>query len=139
MHPVCTYTILLKKSILVVSGLCFGSKFDAHFGWTGRFAENSNLYTFSGYSKSHISWDKKKKEWRMAMYNDPKSYATCNETDGMYPFGIYNWYFFNDSCPRAGPSEIVADNIIRIPISFSACRRNEFTCKDGTWYLLSST
>ena len=50
-----------------------------------------------------------------------------------YPIGIYNWYFFNDTCPRAGLNENVAKDTFKRQISFSACLNDEFTCRDGTW------
>lgn len=67
------------------------------------------------------------------MDDNENIYATCNETGEMYPFGMFNWYFFNDTCPRAGPLDRVGKNIHKFLISFSACSDNEFTCMDGSW------
>ena len=128
----CAICDMQETPVFETRGLCYGSSFDAHFGWTGEMSLSKELYSFRGFSKSIIQWDENQSEWRMSLYHDESIYATCNETGGGYPFGIFNWYFFNDTCPRAGKSETVAENTLRIPISFSACHKDEFSCRDGT-------
>jgi hypothetical protein len=105
--------------IFVLRGLCYGSTFDAHYGWTG-LRNQSEKYSFRGFSKSMLEWDQRNMEWKLFLYNNPLIYATCNESGEGYPFGTLSWHFFNDTCPRAGVAETVAPNIYKFQISFTA-------------------
>jgi hypothetical protein len=67
------------------------------------------------------------------IFSDPNAIATCNSTGDNYPFGTHEWYFINDTCPRAGSQSLVRPNVYKFPISFTACDEEEFTCRDGTW------
>jgi hypothetical protein len=61
-------------------------------------------------------------------------YAICNEKEPNYPFGTFMWYFYNDTCSRAGDEQMVGENIYKLPISLSACDgKKDFNCRDGTW------
>ena len=98
-------------------GLCYGTSFDRHFSWTGSWDPESEQYSFRGFSKSIIKWNNEKKEWILTSYQDKTIYGICNETFEFYPFGTYNWYFFNDTCLR---DEAIQENYIyEFPISFS--------------------
>ena len=121
--------IILTRS--VSQGLCFGTQFDANYGWTGDLEDN--FYSFRGYSNSILKKDKETGIWKLSLYANPFIYAICNETGNGYPIGTYNWYFFNDTCTRAGPSETVSENIYKFPLSFSACQESEYTCRIGAW------
>lgn len=134
-EKLCTVCDIHTIPIFTMRGLCYGSSFDHHYSWTGNLSEDtSQLYDFRGFSKSYLSYEMDRKEWVLSLYTDSDIYATTNETDGqMYPFGTFNWFFFNDTCTRAGPSETVAENTFRMPISLSSCTDDEFTCRDGTW------
>ena len=64
------------------------------------------------------------------LYDNPNIYATCNESIG-YPFGMLNWYFFNDTCEQVVPEQT---NVHKLPINFNGCNPNyEYNCHDGTW------
>lgn len=129
-QQLCSVCDIQSIPIFTMRGLCYGSSFDHHYSWTGN-DSGSDLYAFRGFSKSYLSYEGN--QWILSLYTDGEIYASTNETNGqMYPFGTYNWYFFNDTCPRAGPSETVAENTFRMPISFSACTDDQFTCRDGT-------
>jgi hypothetical protein len=130
----CTACNMKETPIFNMRGLCIGSSFDADYGWTGETSEDSEKYSFRGFSKSIVVWKPTKMEWRLILYSSPNIYATCNETGSEgYPFGTLRWYFFNDTCPRIGETETVADNIYKLDISFTACSDDEFNCRDGTW------
>ena len=122
----------------LIIGLCYGSSFDAHYGWTGEYSENTEIYYFRGFSNSLLVYDQQKSEWKLTLYSNPNIYATCNEST--YPFGMLNWYFFNDTCQRIGSEQTVAKNVYRLPINFNGCNSNyEYNCLDGTWWVYYST
>ena len=54
-------------------GLCFGSQFDAHFGWTGEFSNDSMLYSFRGFSKSILKWNSNEHQWILSLYGNNQS------------------------------------------------------------------
>ena len=113
-------------------GLCFGSTFDAHYGWTGDYSPNTEIYYFRGVTQSLLSYDTEKSEWRLSNYGNPSIYATTNES--VYPFGTMNWYFHGDTCQRISAENMVAENVYKLPINFNGCDPNsEFNCRDGTW------
>lgn len=80
-----------------------------------------------------IEFQPKTQEWKLSLYKNPNAYAICNETQDNYPFGTYIWYFFNDTCPRATERDLVAQNVHKFSLSLSACTKDEFNCRDGTW------
>ena len=130
MHCICIPNAKIINNLIV--GLCYGSSFDAHYGWTGEYSENSEIYYFRGFSNSLLVYDQLKSEWKLTLYSNPNIYATCNEST--YPFGMLNWYFFNDTCQRVGSEQTVAKNVYRLPINFNGCNSNyEYNCLDGTW------
>ena len=106
-------------------GLCPESQFESEFSWTGQLI--GNFYAFRGFSKSFMFWNEKNEEWKIELYGNPDVFAICNETvSGEYPFGVRNWFLFNETCKN---TKIVE----QLKLSFSACLRTEFTCDDGTW------
>ena len=101
--------------VFEMRGLCDDTSFEKHFSLTGIWDEKSEHYNFKGYSDSSIKWNNEKKEWRLTLSQDVNIYGLCNETNGDYPFGLFNWHFFNDTC-----QEDSSDGIgTIIPISFS--------------------
>ena len=131
-HKACAVCYIPKIPIYTMRGLCFGTQFDADYGWTGNETE-SRYYHFQGFTKSMLTRDVQIKQWVLSLHTNPYVYATCNETGDLYPFGTYNWYFFNDTCTRAGPSETVAQDTYKYTISFTSCSKDEFSCNDGSW------
>ena len=107
--------------IFEMRGLCYGTAFDKHFSWTGLWDEETEHYYFRGYSNSIIKWNTKKKEWHLTLYEDKTIYAICNDTNiskhGLYPFGILDWYFFQDTCE--GDEPIQGTEVFKFPISLS--------------------
>ena len=107
--------------IFEMKGLCYGTAFDHHFSWTGLWDEETEHYYFRGYSNSIIKWNDKKKEWHLTLYEDKTIYAICNDTNiskhGLYPFGILDWYFFQDTCE--GDEPIQGTEVFKFPISLS--------------------
>ena len=107
--------------IFEMRGLCYGTAFDKHFSWTGLWDEETEHYYFRGYSNSIIKWNDKKKEWHLTLYEDKTIYAICNDTNiskhGLYPFGILDWYFFQDTCE--GDEPIQGTEVFKFPISLS--------------------
>ena len=107
--------------IFEMRGLCYGTAFDKHFSWTGLWDEETEHYYFRGYSNSIIKWNDKKKEWHLTLYEDKSIYAICNDTNiskhGLYPFGILDWYFFQDTCE--GDEPIQGTEVFKFPISLS--------------------
>ena len=105
---------------------------DEHYGWTGKYIENTEIYDFRGFSNSLLTYDVDKSEWKLILYTNPNIYATCNES--FYPFGTLNWYFYGDTCQQIGSENVVAKNVYKLPINFNACNPNtDFNCADGTW------
>ena len=81
---------------------------------------------FRGFAKSVIQWNELRKEWNLTLYQNKEIYGFCNETEGEYPFGTYNWYFVNDTCTRDKP---LKDGTFKFTISFSPCTPEEYTCR----------
>jgi hypothetical protein len=47
-----------------VLGLCYGSKFDSHYRWTGEMLpDGEEKYTFQGFATSFLSWNGSIKSW----------------------------------------------------------------------------
>ena len=87
---------------------------------------------FQGFSKSAIKYNETKGEWKKYLYANKITYAICNETNGNYPFGLYNWYIINDTCKEGG------QEVQMLPLTFSSCSDSEFVCNDGGWYALQT-
>ena len=118
--------------VFVLRGLCIGSAFDAHYGWTGDFSPDSEIYYFRGVTQSLLEYDNENSEWRLSVYGNPSIYATTNES--VYPFGTMNWYFYGDTCQQIGAENVIEDGVYKLPINFNGCDPNkEFNCRDGTW------
>ena len=84
--------------VFEMRGLCDDTSFERHFSLTGVWDEKTEYYNFKGYSGSSIKWNNKEKEWRLTLSQDKNIYGFCNETNGGYPFGLFNWHFFNETC-----------------------------------------
>ena len=95
-----TCAICNIKSIPVfqMRGLCYGTSFDQHYSWTGKRDKKTGRYYFQGFSNSKIQWNDDQKEWKLTLYQNKTIYGVCNETNGLYPFGTYDWHIFNDTC-----------------------------------------
>ena len=117
----CSICDMKVAPIFEMRGLCYGTAFDKHFSWTGLWDEETEHYYFRGYSNSIIKWNEKKKEWHLTLYEDKTIYAICNDTNiskhGLYPFGILDWYFFQDTCE--GDEPIQGTEVFKFPISLS--------------------
>ena len=117
----CTICDMKAAPVFEMRGLCYGTTFDKHFSWTGLRDEGSEQTFFRGFSNSIIKWNNEKKEWHLKLYEDETIYAICNETsvskNGIYPFGVLDWYFFQDTCERDEP--IQGTEVFKFPISFS--------------------
>ena len=117
----CSICDMKAAPIFEMRGLCYGTAFDKHFSWTGLWDEETEHYYFRGYSNSIIKWNEKKKEWHLTLYEDKTIYAICNDTNvsknGLYPFGILDWYFFQDTCE--GDEPIQGIEVFKFPISLS--------------------
>ena len=98
-------------------GLCIGSSFDRHYSWTGKLDKQTEHYNFQGFANSFIQWNDDQKEWRLTLDQNKTIYATCNETDGLYPSGTFDWNFFNDTC-QVG-NQILTSQSFKQAISFS--------------------
>ena len=96
--------------VFEMRGLCIGSSFDKHYSWTGEWDKETERYYFQGFSNSIIQWNENQKEWRLTLHDNKTIYGVCNETQGLYPFGTFDWYFFNDICK--------AENLIHNSQSF---------------------
>ena len=118
----CSICDMKVAPIFEMRGLCYGTAFDKHFSWTGLWDEETEHYYFRGYSNSIIKWNDKKKEWHLTLYEDKTIYAICNDTNiskhGLYPFGILDWYFFQDTCE--GDEPIQGTEVFKFPISLSS-------------------
>ena len=112
--------------IFEMRGLCYGTSFDAHFGWTGQLDSIAEKYSFRGFTKSILQWNAIKKEWNITLYNNEKTYAFCNETEEGYPFGTYKWYFVNDTCSRDKPDK---NGVFTFTTNFSPCSQEEYSCR----------
>ena len=124
----CSICDMKAAPIFEMRGLCYGTAFDKHFSWTGLWDEETEHYYFRGYSNSIIKWNDKKKEWHLTLYEDKTIYAICNDTNiskhGLYPFGILDWYFFQDTCEHEEP--IQDTKMFKFPISFAGNDSNLF-------------
>ena len=106
------------------AGLCYTSKFDPRYSWTGEMLNGRHV--FRGFAKSHLFWDVSIPEnprWRLELFRDRTVYATTNST-AEYPLGTFDWTFFNEDCYGGKPTTV--------PINFNACDDDEFNCRDGT-------
>ena len=108
--------------------MCQTSYFDKYYGWPpGNIEENR--YELYGLKQSVITWDKT--HWKLLNYGHSKTYAICNQTNQisnqkLLPFGVCNWYIFNDNC--GGKISFHRENL-----SLSRCSDDEHPCLDGTW------
>ena len=109
--------------IVLTLGLCRGSSFDAHYGWTGEYSQGTELYTFNGFKTSFLQYDSEKSHWKLTTDANSATYAILNGSS-IYPFGTQKWYIFNDTC-QSEPRSF---------LNFNGCNTyNEFNCLDGTW------
>ena len=131
-EKVCHVCNVSSIPIFTMRGLCFGSSFDHHYAWTGN-RSSTGFYSFKGFSKSTLEWNPMKKEWILSVSDNPDVIATCNQTRSMYPLGTYDWYFFNDTCPRSEQADDDNESARIVQISLTGCTINEFPCRDGTW------
>ena len=113
-QKICTICNVKSTPLFEMRGLCYGTSFDKHFSWTG---EKTEHYYFQGFSNSIIEWKDDQKEWRLTLNQNKSIYGVCNETQGLYPFGTFNWHFFNDTCQVETP--IYGSQSLHYPISFS--------------------
>ena len=102
--------------VFEMRGLCDDTSFEKHFSLTDVWNKKTEHYNFKGYSGSSIKWNNEKKEWRLTLSQDVNIYGFCNETNGDYPFGLFNWHFFNDTCQG---DSFEGRGTLKIPISFS--------------------
>ena len=102
--------------VFEMRGLCIGTSFDKHFSWTGEWDKETEHYYFEGMANSFIQWNEGLKEWRMTLYQNETIYGICNETDGRYPFGMFDWHFFNDTCKA---EKSISSQSFKHTISFS--------------------
>ena len=107
-------------------GLPSGTKFDAHYGWTGQNSEDSEIYYFRGFKTSLLKYNQSGNEWRLTLYTDPSIYGIHNQSANHYPFGEKNWYFFNTNTQRKVEIKRILNLNPCNPVS-------EFNCADGTW------
>ena len=112
----CVICDMKSAPVFEMRGLCEDSSFDKHFSWTGLWDEKTEHYYFKGFSDSSIRWNNDEREWRLTLSRDNTIYGMCNETNGYYPFGIFNWYFFNDTCQE---DIFESSGTLKRPISFS--------------------
>ena len=113
----CTICNIKSTPVFEMRGLCIGTSFDKHFSWTGNWDNKTEQYYFQGLSNSIIQWNDDQKEWRLMLYQNKTIYGTCNETQGLYPFGTFDWNFFNDTC-QVG-DQIQSIQFYKHAISFS--------------------
>ncbi len=72
----------VESFLMLFLGLCYGSKFDSDYGWTGEMTEAwSEKYTFRGFSTSLLSWESQHNHWKLSLYR--YNYAQI-------------WLFFNN-------------------------------------------
>ena len=104
-------------------GLCHGSSFDAHYGWTGKYSQGTEVYYFNGFKNSLLQYDNEKSQWKITTDTNSETYAILDGSS-IYPFGTQKWNIFNDSC-RFEQSSF---------LNYNGCNTyNEFNCMDGTW------
>ena len=119
----CVICNMKSAPVFEMRGLCDGTYFDTHFSWTGIWDKETEHYSFKGFSDSFIKWNNDEKEWRLTLSQDKTIYGICNETNGYYPFGIFNWHFFNDTCQG---DIFESSGTLKTPISFSGeCSNNK--------------
>lgn len=96
----------IKTTILTfrMRGACYGTSFDTHYSWNS-LASQANYYSFTGFSGSFLEWNESLHAWLLSDDEYPNTFAICNETS-LYPLGVHNWYFFNESCSNAGSSDV---------------------------------
>ena len=103
--------------VFEMRGLCYGTSFDQHFSWSTEWDKEAEHYNLQGFSNSIIKWSNEQKEWRLILRENRTIYGTCNETYGLYPFGTFNWHFFNDTCDSENPNQ--SSQSLHHAISFS--------------------
>ena len=118
--------------LFTIRGLCQESLFDRRYTLTGKLSTGKNpRYRFVGDIESFLYWDDIQEYWKIVKINDNSIYAINNETENLYPFGTYHWYFFNDSCTNE--KENIGENVYLAEISITTCNEDMFNCRDGTW------
>ena len=134
----CTICDMKAAPVFEMRGLCYGTTFDKHFSWTGLWDEETEHSFFRGFSNSIIKWNNEKKEWHLKLYEDETIYAICNETsvskNGIYPFGVLDWYFFQDTCKRDEP--IQGTRVFKFRISLAGDNFNSFLSNQTYSHLL---
>ncbi len=67
--PFCVACNVNERPVFIMKGLCYGTKFDIHYGWTGEMAPGSSeMYSFRGFSTSYLFWDESRNEWKLTLY-----------------------------------------------------------------------
>ena len=74
-----------------------------------------------------------KNNWKIEHIKDKKMFAILNETENSYPLGTHFWYIYNDNCKNEGVE--VAPNTYKTELSFNACKKELFNCRNGDWYV----
>ena len=124
---------LIQTNIIylyIQKGLCKGSSFDAHYGLSNEYYNQTENYQFSGFKSSLINYDFDKLEWKLGIYDNPLVCATYNGTS-LYPFGSNDWYVYNDTCKDV---DKFGKEMNKMMLNLNACDPNsEYNCVDGTW------
>ena len=113
----CAMCNMKSTPVFEMKGLCIGTSFDQHYSWTGQLEKETEYYYFQGFSNSIVQWNDNQKEWRLTLYQNKAIYGICNETRGLYPFGTFDWHFFNDTCQDENPTH--SNQSYKHAISFS--------------------
>ena len=71
---------LQSKFFSLQLGLCEGSSFDTHYGWSAIANENSKKLGLFGFTGSILKWDENEKFWKISLHNDPNKYAKLKPT-----------------------------------------------------------
>ncbi len=106
-------------TVLLRTGLCYGSAFDTKYSWTRELA--GNKHSFRGYTDTRLFHDSDAGVWRLQLHSDPSVRAVANVSE--YPFGAQRWRVFNDACYEEAELEVT--------LSVNACNESEFNCADG--------
>ena len=110
-----------ERPLMTLRGLCKHSKIDSLYVPVIQEGE----FYFSGWVTSLIKYNKDLSHWEITQ-RDGITKAILHSGRSSLVLGNHNWTVFNDSkmCSE--------DNPYKVELSFTACKKDEFNCRDGS-------
>ena len=120
-RPYCGFCQLEHAPEVQIRGLCEDSIFDNRYSWIRPF--NGERHAFRGFLHSLLYWNLTLEKWYLTSYKESLIIAELDEFE--YPFGTYEWTFFNEPCYGKYQNETKA------LLNINTCNEDEFNCHNG--------